>query len=83
MLCYSCLVDILMYQISYYLDESSGWDITIEELQRALDSAREHCQPRALVVINPSNPTGRLYRPRKINSTYIATIGLSQHGNVT
>lgn len=59
MLCYFYLVDILIYQISYYLDESSGWDITIEELQRALDSAREHCQPRALVAVNPSNPTGR------------------------
>jgi len=28
------------------------------ELQRAVDEAKKHCVPRAIVVINPGNPTG-------------------------
>jgi hypothetical protein len=30
----------------------------IAELQRAVDEAKKHCIPRAIVVINPGNPTG-------------------------
>jgi bifunctional pyridoxal-dependent enzyme with beta-cystathionase and maltose regulon repressor activities len=32
----------------------------IAELQRAVDEAKKHCIPRAIVVINPGNPTGLL-----------------------
>jgi bifunctional pyridoxal-dependent enzyme with beta-cystathionase and maltose regulon repressor activities len=32
----------------------------IAELQRALDEAKKYCIPRAIVVINPGNPTGML-----------------------
>ena len=30
------------------------------ELKKKLDGARPHCLPRALVLINPGNPTGTL-----------------------
>ena len=30
------------------------------ELKKKLDGARPHCLPRALVLINPGNPTGIL-----------------------
>jgi aspartate/methionine/tyrosine aminotransferase len=30
----------------------------IAELQRAVDEAKKRCIPRAIVVINPGNPTG-------------------------
>ena len=43
----------------YYLDENSAWGVDLAELRRALDAARASgTNPRALVVINPGNPTG-------------------------
>ena len=32
----------------------------MSELKKKLDGARPHCLPRALVLINPGNPTGAL-----------------------
>ena len=32
----------------------------MSELRKKLDGARPHCLPRALVLINPGNPTGTL-----------------------
>ena len=32
----------------------------MSELKKKLDEARPHCLPRALVLINPGNPTGTL-----------------------
>ncbi|XP_048772562.2 alanine aminotransferase 1-like [Ostrea edulis] len=52
------------YPISYYLDEDNAWSLHASELRRALNEARKHCLPRALVIINPGNPTGQvLSRP--------------------
>lgn len=45
-------------QINYYLDEANCWALDIEELQRAYLTAKQHCQPRVLCIINPGNPTG-------------------------
>ena len=47
-------------QIPYFLDESNKWGLNIDELERALEESRAHCDPRALVVINPGNPTGQV-----------------------
>ncbi|XP_047225203.1 alanine aminotransferase 2-like isoform X1 [Girardinichthys multiradiatus] len=44
--------------VPYYLREESGWALEVEELQRALDSAKGVCNPLALYVINPGNPAG-------------------------
>lgn len=44
--------------IPYYLNEEQGWELQIEELHRALESAKGICNPVALYVINPGNPTG-------------------------
>lgn len=48
-------------QVSYYLDEDNGWALDLQELQMRIDSARNQgiCV-RALVVINPGNPTGQV-----------------------
>jgi alanine transaminase len=54
------LAEFNMYQIGYYLDESRAWGLEIAELQHAVDEARKHCIPRAIVVINPGNPTGQV-----------------------
>uniref|UniRef100_A0A2Z5RE46 alanine transaminase n=1 Tax=Reticulitermes speratus TaxID=60591 RepID=A0A2Z5RE46_9NEOP len=54
------LAEFNMHQIGYYLDESRGWGMDIAELQRAINEAKKHCIPRAIVVINPGNPTGQV-----------------------
>lgn len=47
--------------IPYYLDEAAGWDTLPIDIERALDKAlAEGVEPKALVVINPGNPTGAL-----------------------
>ena len=50
----------LNFQIGYYLDEESGWSLCEDELERRLEEAKKHCEPRVLVVINPGNPTGQV-----------------------
>lgn len=46
--------------VPYYLDEPNGWSLDISELQRSLNTARaEGIVCRALVFINPGNPTGQ------------------------
>ncbi|KAJ7653031.1 alanine aminotransferase [Mycena rosella] len=47
--------------IPYLLDESSGWSTSIESITAALAAARKDgTVPKALVIINPGNPTGAL-----------------------
>jgi aspartate/methionine/tyrosine aminotransferase len=47
--------------VPYYLDEATGWSCNIEQLTESLDEAvREGVCVRAIVVINPGNPTGQL-----------------------
>ena len=50
-------------QIGYYLDESNTWALNIPELKRAIKEARSQCVPKAIVIINPGNPTG-IYNTR-------------------
>ena len=46
--------------VPYYLDEDNGWALDINELQRSLDAAKlKGICCRALVFINPGNPTGQ------------------------
>jgi alanine transaminase len=53
--------------IPYYLDEGQGWGLDVKEMKRALDAARSsECLPRALVVINPGNPTGQVLSRKNI-----------------
>lgn len=52
------ICELGMHLISYYLDEQNEWALSIDELERALTEAKPHCKPKAIVVINPGNPTG-------------------------
>jgi aspartate/methionine/tyrosine aminotransferase len=46
-------------QVGYRLDEASGWKLSLGALERALEQARaDGVRARAIVVINPGNPTG-------------------------
>ncbi|KAG0612620.1 hypothetical protein M758_6G041900 [Ceratodon purpureus] len=47
--------------VPYYLNESSGWGLELNELKQQLQAARSGgTNVRALVVINPGNPTGQV-----------------------
>ncbi|TFK31411.1 alanine aminotransferase [Crucibulum laeve] len=47
--------------IPYLLDEYSGWSTSVESIEEALEKAqKEGTVPKALVIINPGNPTGAL-----------------------
>jgi alanine transaminase len=47
--------------IPYYLDETNGWSTDPAEVERAVVEAKaKGTDPRALVIINPGNPTGAL-----------------------
>lgn len=45
--------------VPYHLDEASDWSTSIESIEAALDKAhRDGVVTKALVIINPGNPTG-------------------------
>lgn len=47
--------------VPYYLDEDSDWSIKPEDLVKTIEkSIADGVIPRALVVINPGNPTGAI-----------------------
>ncbi|XP_061340847.1 alanine aminotransferase 2-like [Gastrolobium bilobum] len=47
--------------VPYYLDEASGWGLEISEVKKQLEDAKSKgISVRALVVINPGNPTGQV-----------------------
>ena len=46
---------------AYDLDESNGWEPDIEDIKRKVNA-----QTRALLLINPSNPTGAVYSKRML-----------------
>ena len=53
------LAEYGLHQIDYFLDEDNNWALHIDELERALNESKDLCVPRAIVVINPGNPTGK------------------------
>ncbi|XP_014664205.1 PREDICTED: alanine aminotransferase 1-like, partial [Priapulus caudatus] len=55
--------------VGYFLDEDTNWSLDIGELKRAVDAARKVCEPRALCVINPGNPTGQVLTRENIERT--------------
>lgn len=55
-----------MEQIGYYLDEENNWGLDINELQRSIDEAKKVSAPRAIVIINPGNPTGQVLSRKNI-----------------
>lgn len=46
--------------VNYYLDESTGWSLDVKQLTEIVTKARKQgTDVRALVIINPGNPTGQ------------------------
>ena len=49
-----------MDQVGYYLDEAKGWSLDVAELERAYNAAKDKSEIKAIVIINPGNPTGQV-----------------------
>ncbi|RYG97754.1 aminotransferase class I/II-fold pyridoxal phosphate-dependent enzyme [archaeon] len=59
---YSALTTLLQGELlPYYLREETGWSCSVGEIRQAIAQAKQQSiTPRALVVINPGNPTGQV-----------------------
>lgn len=61
---------ITMYegkQVGYYLDEEHDWALSREMLEDAIEKAQKAgIKTRAIVVINPGNPTGSVLTPDNV-----------------
>ena len=62
------LAEYTMEQVGYYLDEKRNWALDIEELERAIQEGRRRCDVRAIVIINPGNPTGQVLTRENIEA---------------
>jgi len=48
--------------VPYFLSEEKGWTLNTQELGQIVRAARDNgTHIRAMVVINPGNPTGAVY----------------------
>lgn len=62
------LAEMDLQQVGYYLDECNNWGLDLAELERSITEARKKCNPRAIVVINPGNPTGQVLTKENIQT---------------
>ncbi|KAK7945547.1 hypothetical protein WMY93_001275 [Mugilogobius chulae] len=54
------LVSLGGVPVPYYLNEEQGWELQVEELNRALEAGKRVCDPVAIYIINPGNPSGQV-----------------------
>ena len=47
----------LSYQVGYYPDKARDWVLDVAELVRSYQAAKKKSDIKAIVVINPGNPT--------------------------
>uniref|UniRef100_A0A3P9K0V7 alanine transaminase n=1 Tax=Oryzias latipes TaxID=8090 RepID=A0A3P9K0V7_ORYLA len=52
--------------VPYRLMEERGWALDLNQLRQALDSSRGGCNPRAIYISNPGNPTGHVQDRKSI-----------------
>lgn len=65
---YSASIELLGGEkVGYRLDESKGWDINMEELEKSLEDAKQRgVNVVAFVLINPGNPTGQVLSEKAV-----------------
>ena len=68
---YSALLSLNQaQQVPYYLNEEEGWRVSTESLQKSYDEAtKKGVNVRAIVVINPGNPTGQILSEKEMADT--------------
>jgi len=54
------LAEYNMDQVGYYLDEGRNWALDVAELERSYNANKEKSNIKAIVIINPGNPTGQV-----------------------
>lgn len=54
------------FPVPYYLDEANKWALDVTDLERAVKENASKCDLRAIVVINPGNPTGQVLSRQNI-----------------
>ncbi|XP_066905538.1 alanine aminotransferase 2 [Halyomorpha halys] len=59
---YGLMEEMGYKQITYELDEENSWASTTENLERAIAEAKKKYALRALIITNPSNPTGTVLK---------------------
>lgn len=52
--------------MNLFLLLENQWALSIDELKKSLNKAKEKCIPKAIVVINPGNPTGSVLSRQNI-----------------
>ena len=53
--------------MGYFLDEDNNWALDMNEIQKSYDQGiAEGAEPRAIVVINPGNPTGNVLSKKNL-----------------
>ncbi|KAI9733904.1 MAG: hypothetical protein M1834_002559 [Cirrosporium novae-zelandiae] len=57
--------------VPYYLDESNSWSTSISDIKSSLAEAKKSgTDVRAMVIINPGNPTGASLSPEDMKSAF-------------
>ncbi|KAL0822136.1 hypothetical protein ABMA28_004269 [Loxostege sticticalis] len=62
------LAEYGLQQCGYYLNEETNWGLDISELERSRDEYMKNVAVRAIVIINPGNPTGQVLTRENIES---------------
>ncbi|KAK3053032.1 hypothetical protein LTS18_012209 [Coniosporium uncinatum] len=67
---YTATLSVLGAQcVPYYLDESKGWGTDLDTIREAYKKAKDAgTNVRAIVIINPGNPTGASLDPEDVRS---------------
>ena len=64
--------------VGYHLDEENGWELDEHELHKSFEQASTYgVDVRAIVVINPGNPTGAIFSRK--STTVEARAGRRSH----
>jgi len=62
------LAEYDIQQVGYFLDESRNWAMDVAELERSIVKAKNNYNVRAIVIINPGNPTGQVLTRENIEN---------------
>jgi len=67
---YSAMMQLMNGKVlPYYLNEETDWSLKVEDIQMQIDMAKKQgITTRAIVVINPGNPTGQVVSEENIRS---------------